>query len=101
MIKQAYEAGVRRAFEDAGLLKEAAFSPLRMISGGLDMARMDDADKDRKMKALAVLLGAGTAGIGTGIATDSAGYGALAAPLGGAAGYGLASLLSDRGAKWF
>ncbi len=99
LYKQAYELGVELALRDAELTKEARWGEIpRVINQMIDAPKED---RDRKVKALATLLGAGAAGVGTGLATDSVGYGALAAPAGGAAGYGLASLLSDRGAKWF
>jgi hypothetical protein len=99
MNKEAYELGVQLALRDAGLVKEAAgFGDIyRTVRHIMDSQEMSE---DRKRKALAVLLGAGAAGVGTGLATGSAGYGALAAPLGGAAGYGLASLAGDRGVEW-
>jgi len=98
MLKKAYELGVRAALEDAGLTKEAGTGD---FTRALLLPWTASKEKaDREQKALAALLGAGTAGIGTGLATGDAGYGALAAPLGGAAGYGLASLLSNRGTDW-
>lgn len=98
----AYELGTQLALKEAGLGSLVAGSTLsRDIAGTFGYASESRKEKnDRYRKAIASLAGATAAGVGTGLATDSAGYGALAAPLGGAAAYGLASLLGDRGAKW-